>query len=528
VQLFPTRPTVHVALAALGTVTLGMVLRQPAVLAWGGAMIAGLAVVRATNKLAVLRLRAAGLEMIWREPRKVRRVVRTAESDIEVELCNRDVRPTHFCSLRAVASRELTIEVEPREAAIAPGASLTVHLRIRAPRVGRYCVHGLALEVKGPPGLFEVPLAFASPIGFEVVPRSTGAFVSSARGGRSRRAAEAGAAERRPGAGTELYQLREHVSGDPFKRIAWKASARRGALMVREFEREDRDVVWLVLDAAVEQWAGAPGTAPLDRSVDEVAAVAERHLARGDSVGLAIAGASPRTWLSPDRGARHGMELVKRLIDCASLLDADRSDYDESDIARRVLDHLRFLDTASVAALRADQLESLQSYAEMQRARAPFDLPLPWAASPREQSLRRYLACFGISSPPRLEQDRTRATGPLVQALERAAGEKPRPSLVYVWSTPPEEPSPALAKTAKKLFRRGIAVRWISTVREDAAAFGIGAGDDEASRAVADAVVLRTRLARERGERQLAAMGIRVARPGTLAHGLRGLGGTGA
>jgi len=63
-QLFPTRSTVHVALAALGTVTAGMVLRLPAVVAWGGAMIAGLALARASAKLSVLWLRAAGLEMV--------------------------------------------------------------------------------------------------------------------------------------------------------------------------------------------------------------------------------------------------------------------------------------------------------------------------------------------------------------------------------------------------------------------------------------------------------------------------------
>jgi hypothetical protein len=213
------------------------------------------------------------------------------------------------------------------------------------------------------------------------------------------------------------------------------------------------------------------------------------------------------------------MQLLRRLIDTASILDADRSDYDESDVARRVLDHLRFLNSASVAALRSDQLESLQSFAEMQRGRAPFDVPAPWATTPREQSLRRYLACYGISSPPRLEHDRARATGLLVQAIERAPVEKPRPSLVYVWSTPPEEPSPLLGQAAKKLLRRGMTVRWVSLHRDDARFDPLDGldgldGRGEETRAVVDAVALRTRIARERGERNLAALGIRTARPG--------------
>jgi uncharacterized protein (DUF58 family) len=353
-----------------------------------------------------------------------------------------------------------------------------------------------------------VPLAFANPVGIEVMPRSFGALVNSARGGRSRLAAEAGASDPHPGAGTELYELREHVSGDPFKRIAWKASARRGHLMVREFEREDRDVVWLVLDAGVELLAGAPGKAPLDQGIDEIASLARRHLARGDRVGLAVAGASPRTWLAPASGAAQAMRIAQLLASSASSLDADRSEYDETDVARRVLDHLRFLDAGSVGALQVEQLDSLQAYAEMQRGRAPYDPPLPWAKTPRERSLRRYLASYGISSPPRIEHDKSRAAGLLVQALERAASEKPRPSLVYVWSHAPDTPSPPLAQTTRKLLRRGMSVRWL-TVRHDVA---LGGESDDVARAVADAVLTRTRVARERGERLLRALGIRVAR----------------
>jgi uncharacterized protein (DUF58 family) len=471
-------------------------------------MIAALAVARAVAKLAVLRLRGAGLEMVWKTSRRVRRVARNASIQVEVELRNRDDRAVRFDALRAVASSELDVSVEPKAGVIAPGATAHLRLTVSTPRVGRYCIHGLALEVIGPPGLFEVPLAFANPVGIEVMPRSFEAFASSARGGRSRLAAEAGASHAQPGNGTELYELREHTSGDPFKRIAWKASARRGQLMVREFEREDRDVVWLVLDASVELLAGALGRAPLDQGIDELASVCRRHLSRGDRVGLAVVGASPRTWLSPAGGAPHAMRIAEALASSTSLLDADRSDYDENDIARRVLDHLRFLDAGSVAVLGVEQLDSLQSYADMQRARAPFDVPAPWAKTPREQSLRRYLACYGISSPPRAEQDRARAAGLLVQALERALVEKPRPSLVYVWSHAPESPSPTLAQTVRKLLRKGIAIRWIPVRHEKA----LAPATDDVSRAVADAVLTRTRVARERGERLLRAMGVRVVR----------------
>jgi uncharacterized protein (DUF58 family) len=507
-QLFPTRPAVHVAVASLSAIAIGLAARLPAGVAWGGAMIAGLACAYAWTRLSVLHLRAAGLEMIWQTTRRVRHVARGAAFEVTAELRNRDVVPVPYVALRAVASSELEVEPDQTNGTLAPGVAASVRLSVRAPRVGRLCIHGLALEVRGPFGLFEVPLAFANPIGIHVTARPFAALASSARGGRSRVTASAGAPDPHPGPGTELYELREHVSGDPFKRIAWKASARRGRLMVRELEREDRDVVWIVLDAAVELWGGPLGRAPLDYGIDEVAAIANRHLSRGDRVGLAVVGSSPRSWLSPARGPAQGMRIAELLITGTSTLDADRSDYDEAEVARRVLDHLRFLDAGAVAALRLEQLESLQAYADMQRTRAPYDAAAPWAPTPREQSLRRYLACSGISSPPRLGSDRARAMALLIQALERALIDKPRPSLVYVWSPPPEGPVPALATSMRKLLRRGISVRWIPAPIDR----GVEPGSSEIGRIAADAVVTRARVARERGERVLLSMGVRLAR----------------
>ena len=49
---------------------------------------------------------------------------------------------------------------------------LRVKVRVRAPRVGQHGVYGLALEVRGAPGMFEVPLTFANPSGLEVVPQT--------------------------------------------------------------------------------------------------------------------------------------------------------------------------------------------------------------------------------------------------------------------------------------------------------------------------------------------------------------------
>ncbi len=43
--------------------------------------------------------------------------------------------------------------------------------------------------------------------------------------------------------------IRDYVPGDPMKRIHWPTSARRGALMVKEFEQDPLAQIWLFLDA---------------------------------------------------------------------------------------------------------------------------------------------------------------------------------------------------------------------------------------------------------------------------------------
>jgi uncharacterized protein (DUF58 family) len=43
--------------------------------------------------------------------------------------------------------------------------------------------------------------------------------------------------------------VREYVHGDAMKRIHWPTSARRGQLMVKEFDQDPQSEVWLILDA---------------------------------------------------------------------------------------------------------------------------------------------------------------------------------------------------------------------------------------------------------------------------------------
>jgi uncharacterized protein (DUF58 family) len=80
------------------------------------------------------------------------------------------------------------------------------------------------------------------------------------------------------GYGQDLYALRDYVSTDSARHVHWKASARFGTLMVREFTRDDDCRVLLILDPHIK----VPSTtrAPTREGLTGAAAIAAKAAAR--------------------------------------------------------------------------------------------------------------------------------------------------------------------------------------------------------------------------------------------------------
>jgi uncharacterized protein (DUF58 family) len=531
-QLYPTRTAAHLAIAGLAVVGVGVAARVPAIVGWGGAVLLAVAVARAVTLVSVARIRAAGFEMLWSQPKRVLRAARGSTVEIEAEVRNRDTLAARYVKLRAIASSQLEVKIEPSAGCVPASGRLKVTVKVRAPRVGHHGVHGLALEVHGASGLFEVPLTFANPYGIEVIPRPFATYLMQPRGGRSHLVAASGRPGRSRGEGTDLRELREHHPGDPFRRIAWKASARCGTLMVRDFEREERDVVWLLLDASVDLWAGPLGRAPLDIAIDEVSAVATRHLSRGDRVGLIITAEKLQQAIVPDHGPAQAQKIAHALTVGCGTYDENRSDLDEHDVAARVIEHLRPLDARSLSDVRRGDLDKLAARADVIRGRAPFAAAPPLGRSLRERILRRYLASFGIDSPPRVEIDRSGSQAALLEAVTYVSRLRPRPSLVHVVSPPPDErQQKAFGNAVRRITRGGAALTWstpavepaLSPPWEDPERAPPDAEEPilprrkqsaftEIASIAADAVRIRARAAQARRESALKRIGVRIVR----------------
>lgn len=509
-QLHPTRNAVALTAAGIVVVAIGLVSNHAALVSWGGALLVGLQLARAVTLLGITQVRAAGFEMLWREEKRVARVARNEVLHLRAEVRNRDERAVRYVHLRALASPHLSVTLDPDFGEVPAGGRLEVSVQVQATRVGRHGIFGLSLEVQGSPGLFEVPLTFSNPFGVEVLPQAYHRLTHTAVGGRARMHTESGTHHQRSRGAADFRELREYQAGDAFKHVAWKASARRGKLVVREFEQNEREVVWFLVDASVELWAGPSGASPLDVMLDRIGMSVRHHIERGDRVGLALVGARRLAWVHPRSGAGQLGTLLEALAFDSLTYDADRCTLDEGDCAVRVAEHLQTLSPGSEPS---QPMQTLVESATHAMARAPFQAPPPVGHSARDQVFRTYLLRFGIDAPPRLEPDRPRTDVQLLSTLEEVLRHPSRPNRIWICSPiPRSEQRPALMNGLRALRGRRHHITWLEIPLDT----GLAENHDPVTEAVNTTLHLRSRAESQLGKKELIQLGIRC--DSSLAH----------
>jgi len=133
------------------------------------------------------------------------------------------------------------------------------------------------------------------------------------------------------GRGHDLYALRDYLPTDSARHVHWKASARSGSLMVREFAREDDPRVLLVLDPhsdAARPNATAAEKGRFERTVELCAAIAWDFHKRGAL--LEFRSASARTPLAP---ASENIFTVLRHLALVAALPVDSEQHRLKDLA---------------------------------------------------------------------------------------------------------------------------------------------------------------------------------------------------
>ncbi len=190
-----------------------------------------------------------------------------------------------------------------------------LHYEIAPTSVGSNAFGNLGLVTRDIAGLFfyERRIADLAPDAVEVTPMAKeltrgvlSAVAITAYGG--------SLTSRRKGEGLELADIRQYESGDPYKRIAWRATAKTGRLMVRELNAETQLNVMVVLDSTETMAYGEAGRTKLDYAARSVASLVGYLSGRGDFVGLTvIRGGQPALVLPVARGQSQASKVLKTL-----------------------------------------------------------------------------------------------------------------------------------------------------------------------------------------------------------------------
>jgi uncharacterized protein (DUF58 family) len=248
---------------------------------------------------------------------------------VQVEVRNQSARTQH------VTARDvppLTFGMDQRSpvftARVAPRSEETITYHVRPPRRGDAAFGDLYLRINGPLGLMRRSFRQRdSAQAIRVYPSLLELRRYDLLVRRGLEAQPVGRPVRVAGASTEFERVRDYLPDDEFRRINWKATARRGQPMVNQFEAERSQNLVVLLDAgrAMAALAEPPrsselggdeldaGLSKLDYSLNAALLLAYVASLRGDRVALLAYADDVRTFVPPQRGRRALLATVAAL-----------------------------------------------------------------------------------------------------------------------------------------------------------------------------------------------------------------------
>jgi uncharacterized protein (DUF58 family) len=115
------------------------------------------------------------------------------------------------------------------------------------------------------------------------------------------------------GLGTEFESLREYGEGDDYRKIDWKASARKGKFVVRQFEQERNQVVLICIDTGRHMLSEVNGVTKLDHVLDALLMLTHAAAVASDMVGLLVYSDTVKRYIPPRKG-RHQVGMIIEAI----------------------------------------------------------------------------------------------------------------------------------------------------------------------------------------------------------------------
>ena len=119
------------------------------------------------------------------------------------------------------------------------------------------------------------------------------------------------------GRGVIFESFREYSTSDDASIIDWKASARAGKALVREFVDERNLDVFFLVDASHTMVFGSQAKLKHEYAAEMAASMALAVIEQGDSAGIGLFSDSVKGFLAPDRGIAQYRRILRELTNPA-------------------------------------------------------------------------------------------------------------------------------------------------------------------------------------------------------------------
>ena len=209
----------------------------------------------------------------------------------------------------------------PRLVAVAAGTEFRERLPVEPVRRGRTRGAGgggaFVIDSRGPLGLGLWRGWLAVPWDVVVYPPLVSARLRASVAAARRRREPGVTPVRRLGEGRLFESLREWVPGDDVRNIDWKATARRGKVIARQYEAERRQQVLLVLDTGRLLSGEIAGVARLDYVVQAALELAYAAAQHDDNVGVMAFADGVQHFVPPQRGQAG----LRRVLDVLTVVE---------------------------------------------------------------------------------------------------------------------------------------------------------------------------------------------------------------
>ncbi len=205
-------------------------------------------------------------------------------TEVELHACNRGSRAISL-TIHDHVSGVLLPEGDSAGlwTVLAPGETEVLRYRVKAPLRGLHLIGPARLRIHDVHHLrtIERTISGASTLTVGIAPQAIGPSLTVAL-----QSPQPLLPRPRPGGGGDFHIIRDYTSGDPLRRINWKASARRRRLLVNELDHEDRPPLLVLVDARGPTAAGSPRCNFLEIALKDALAQVHRAVVVGRPVAL--------------------------------------------------------------------------------------------------------------------------------------------------------------------------------------------------------------------------------------------------